>query len=61
MNYFLIRINIWCIKNFDNYYRIICILNIYLYVLINKDKLKNEKKYIYLVLVGIIFNCFFIC
>lgn len=39
MNYFLIRINIWCIKNFD--YRIICILNIYLCVLINKEKFKK--------------------
>lgn len=43
-NHLLIRINIWCIKNFDNHYRITRTLNIYSYVLINKDKLKNEKK-----------------
>lgn len=41
-NHLLIRINIWCIKNFD--YRITRTLNIYSYVLINKEKFKKWKK-----------------
>lgn len=41
-NHLLIRINIWCIKNFD--YRITRTLNIYSYVLINKEKMKKWKK-----------------
>lgn len=58
-NHLLIRINIWCIKNFD--YRITRTLNIYSYVLINKEKFKKWKKHTYLVLVSIIFNCPSIC
>lgn len=41
-NHLLIRTNIWCIKNFD--YRITRTLNIYSYVLINKEKFKKWKK-----------------
>lgn len=41
-NHLLIRINIWCIKNFD--YRITRTLNVYSYVLINEEKFKKWKK-----------------